>query len=417
MQRLHTTKYAKLILAVLVVLLVGAVGAKLYFTGHAATPTVSLEAEAGAVTGNALKVADTTASGGNMVQFGITKAGFSAGVVDNCGGVGSSTCTAAGYAVQAQLWHDAGITSVRTWLGCNVDALTRWNKDLKYYVAQGIQPILVVACGQTYASVQASGFATWYGPFVKTMAGLGVHNYEFGNEMNGNTQWHTTDTSDALCGANQAQATDYAAHVLDYVNWLHQGYTLAHANDANANVISGGVEYSTTWQFCIVPSKTWITEMAKDGADRYMDSFGYHPYSPATKTPAGAVAASVSALQTDNYDAIKAGLGIVDSVPVRPVWITEVGLCLSTQTCAQNGRISVTSDTDRANVMKSLYDGLKGAGAAGPVDWYWDAGDGYGIESGGTAAGCSFGTTTLGATYTGHVLTPTLCAIKAYFKP
>lgn len=68
----HSTRTgggAKFYTAGLAIVLIACVGAYLQFSGQAATPTVSFEAEAGIKTGQAISISDTTASGGTAIQF------------------------------------------------------------------------------------------------------------------------------------------------------------------------------------------------------------------------------------------------------------------------------------------------------------------------------------------------------------
>lgn len=63
-------EYRKHVSGVLVALLFVGIGVNLLVGSHAATSTVSLEAEGGTLSGNASQIADSTASGGAAVQFG-----------------------------------------------------------------------------------------------------------------------------------------------------------------------------------------------------------------------------------------------------------------------------------------------------------------------------------------------------------
>lgn len=64
-----SSRARKIYTALLLILPVAAVGAYLQFSSHAATPTASLEAEAGTKTTQAVSVSDTTASGAAALRF------------------------------------------------------------------------------------------------------------------------------------------------------------------------------------------------------------------------------------------------------------------------------------------------------------------------------------------------------------
>lgn len=67
-------RHSRIVLPLMAVLVFGVLGSVIMFGTRAATPTVSIEAESGAISGNATTQADTSASGAGVITFGASSA-------------------------------------------------------------------------------------------------------------------------------------------------------------------------------------------------------------------------------------------------------------------------------------------------------------------------------------------------------
>src|ERR1017187_1469429 len=69
-QSVYFTKRSKQVIAILVALIVGALGVHFLVSSHAATPYATIDAAKGTLNGNATITTDPTATSGQAVQFG-----------------------------------------------------------------------------------------------------------------------------------------------------------------------------------------------------------------------------------------------------------------------------------------------------------------------------------------------------------
>ncbi len=369
---------------------VAVVGARLIFSGYAATPSASVEAEGGALASGASIIADSNASGGQAVKFGGSSQSASAFYGINWHPMWIND---GGQNAEMDLMQQAGIKTVRIdaeWYFMEQSQgtyhptyLERMDNAINGLVQRGIEPEIVVTSTPSWVTIPPSGdpdpmheppvrgkvnsdcdptqticssynHAQAYDNFLTFLIGRWkgkVHDYEIWNEPDGGWAWRTTGAF--------TYPQDYLDRGADYATLLKSAYTAAKAADPSVTVVGGVLSNALQGQ------QYMLKAIYDNGAKNYFDVYAQHlycdppndnwcnsnrtPYDP--QTLADTFATNMSPVMQQYGDSTK------------PVWVDETGYNSNT---AGGG----VDETTQASYLTQSFNDDKNLPNVARVYWY-----------------------------------------------
>jgi hypothetical protein len=369
--------------AILVIVVIAAVGAHLLVSSHAQSPYSAAYAANGTLGGVASLISGGSNVNDQAVQFG--SAGSGQNITGSPAGISVGYTFTVNWANEAAATRATTITQMKAddvnWI--RVDIYPGYGNDsiVQAAVAAGIKVDAIIQNNTTPAV--ASTYAPWAAQAATHLASEGVNTFELLNEPNG-----CEDT---------ISASGYAA-------LLVAAYPAIKAADPNAFVLTAGLCPGTGDD---APA-TYLQSLYSDGAGGYFDAVAVHPYF--------FQAMSVGSWQSYYLDSWSAWYQMdqaspsVRSVMVangdsnKQIWITEWGCPTGTD----GGYTDSCTDATVAQQIPVLYDYVRSKSYFGPMfvyDWIDDSinqdGD-FGLcyaDSGGTSTSCDSPKTATVAAY------------------
>jgi hypothetical protein len=336
--------------------LVAIIGSYMLISSHAASPEASVEAETGSLSGNAIKITNSSASGGAYVQFG----SYSSSSAGNFYGINwhPMWINDGGQDDEINLMQQAGIKSVRLdaeWAFIepspgvyNQTYLDRLDNAIDVLDSKGIDPLVVIASTPAWVSGAPSGDPSpTTEPPIRSIIGTGcnasktictpyngaqdydtylsylmnrwagkVNEYEVWNEPDGGWSWQTTQSNYLTA------ATDDA---IDYTTLLKSAYTTAKAIDPNVLIL--GPSLSNTQ----LAQQTFLKTVYAQGGKAYFNVYAQHYYcDPPSDNYCGTTS---SDQRTADDPQVTGNLFETNMYPImqangdgsKPIWITETG--------------------------------------------------------------------------------------------
>ena len=195
-----------------------------------------------------------------------------------------------------------------------------------------------------------AAFARFFGEAVKRYSAQGIHDYEFWNEP-GNKFWRDT-------WANPNPNPEHYTRLLKLV------YEAAHAADAEANVLAGGMTVGDSRaDGSYISPQEFLERMYKAGAQGYFDALSHHPYGILAKDYKDNGWAQM------NGDIVAPGAGEKTLMQImqahgdggKLIWPSEVGW---------DAMFAGLAETYQANVLKTLLEWQQKADYTGPLLLY-----------------------------------------------
>ena len=193
-------------------------------------------------------------------------------------------------------------------------------------------------------------FARFFGEAVKRYSAQGIHDFEFWNEP-GNKFWRDT-------WANPNPNPEHYTRLLKLV------YEAAHAADAEANVLAGGMTVGDSRaDGSYISPQEFLERMYKAGAQGYFDALSHHPYGILAKDYKDNGWAQM------NGDIVAPGAGEKTLMQImqahgdggKLIWPSEVGW---------DAMFAGLAETYQANVLKTLLEWQQKADYTGPMILY-----------------------------------------------
>jgi hypothetical protein len=332
-----------LLRALLIVLIVTAIGSYLLISSHAAAPYVAEEAENGTLANGANKVTDSTASGGYAVKFGSVGTGS-----------GGSTNSKLRIAVMdtynrsyiPNLISDVKSTGV-SWDRVDVGNGSNFSPNVQNALNEGLKPLIIYNVDMTGESDSTA--ASQVKAIAQQMQPLGLNDIEFGNEIycNGCNGWATDPPT--------AYAAQYdAAHKAI----AGMGMTLIADSTGDYELANG------TWSQDAAGGG-WIHDFlaAMPGGPTEVDAWSIHPYGSMTTIAQG---------DDGGWPAVPRYRQLaVEYGSTAPWYITEVGQVVS-------GTGAVSEQQQAADMTQYLNDITTKYTYVVYFDWYESIDDGTG---------------------------------------
>ena len=195
-----------------------------------------------------------------------------------------------------------------------------------------------------------AAFARFFGEAVKRYSAQGIHDYEFWNEP-GNKFWRDS-------WANPNPNPEHYTRLLKLV------YEAAHAADAEANVLAGGMTVGDSRaDGSYISPQEFLERMYKAGAQGYFDALSHHPYGILAKDFKDNGWAQM------NGDIVAPGAGEKTLMQIlrehgdgdKLIWPSEVGW---------DAMFAGLAETYQANVLKTLLEWQQKADYTGPMILY-----------------------------------------------
>ena len=195
-----------------------------------------------------------------------------------------------------------------------------------------------------------AAFARFFGEAVKRYSAQGIHDYEFWNEP-GNKFWRDS----------WANPNPNPGH---YTRLLKLVYEAAHAADAEANVLAGGMTVGDSRaDGSYISPQEFLERMYKAGAQGYFDALSHHPYGILAKDYKDNGWAQM------NGDIVAPGAGEKTLMQImqahgdggKLIWPSEVGW---------DAMFAGLAETYQANVLKTLLEWQQKADYTGPMILY-----------------------------------------------
>ena len=193
-------------------------------------------------------------------------------------------------------------------------------------------------------------FARFFGEAVKRYSAQGIHDYEFWNEP-GNKFWRDS-------WANPNPNPEHYTRLLKLV------YEAAHAADAEANVLAGGMTVGDSRaDGSYISPQEFLERMYKAGAQGYFDALSHHPYGILAKDYKDNGWAQM------NGDIVAPGAGEKTLMQImqahgdggKLIWPSEVGW---------DAMFAGLAETWQANTIKTLLEWQQKADYTGPMILY-----------------------------------------------
>ena len=195
-----------------------------------------------------------------------------------------------------------------------------------------------------------AAFARFFGEAVKRYSAQGIHDYEFWNEP-GNKFWRDS-------WANPNPNPEHYTRLLKLV------YEAAHAADAEANVLAGGMTVGDSRaDGSYISPQEFLERMYKAGAQGYFDALSHHPYGILAKDFKDNGWAQM------NGDIVAPGAGEKTLMQImqahgdggKLIWPSEVGW---------DAMFAGLAETWQANTIKTLLEWQQKADYTGPMILY-----------------------------------------------
>ncbi|MFC2304974.1 MAG: beta-galactosidase, partial [Cardiobacterium hominis] len=195
-----------------------------------------------------------------------------------------------------------------------------------------------------------AAFARFFGEAVKRYSAQGIHDYEFWNEP-GNKFWRDS-------WANPNPNPEHYTRLLKLV------YEAAHAADAEANVLAGGMTVGDSRaDGSYISPQEFLERMYKAGAQGYFDALSHHPYGILAKDFKDNGWAQM------NGDIVAPGAGEKTLMQImqahgdggKLIWPSEVGW---------DAMFAGLAETYQANTIKTLLEWQQKANYTGPLLLY-----------------------------------------------
>ena len=195
-----------------------------------------------------------------------------------------------------------------------------------------------------------AAFARFFGEAVKRYSAQGIHDFEFWNEP-GNKFWRDS-------WANPNPNPEHYTRLLKLV------YAAAHAADAEANVLAGGMTVGDSRaDGSYISPQEFLERMYKAGAQGYFDALSHHPYGILAKDYKDNGWAQM------NGDIVAPGAGEKTLMQImqahgdggKLIWPSEVGW---------DAMFAGLAETWQANTIKTLLEWQQKADYTGPMILY-----------------------------------------------
>jgi len=355
------------------------IGTLLLLETHAATIVNSffVSPQGGTLAGGASLVTDSTAIGGNAIQFGTSSSGSTGSTGSGSSSSSSSSSSNPGRFGMALGggWQGYSSTQLNTYFADMQSMGVQWVRyDLNWVqiqpssggsynwsaydnvakaaTAHNLKVLAILDQAPTWAqssscSGQAwcppngsSNFAAFASAAATHYAPLGVTTFEIWNEENQNGFWINPNAA-------------------NYTALLKASYTAIHNAEPNDFVVSGGVSPGGT---PLIQPNTFVQQMYADGAKGYFDALGIHPYCFSDPS----VCATSNSSNTDVWGQMAYGPNNIKSIMAangdgsKKMWLTEFG----------------DQNSDVVQEMTNAFNLTNNQAWAGPIFWYDYTGDG-----------------------------------------